>query len=104
MEIRKPTEMHDHKEWCEVVTAVSQFFETLWTIAHQASLSKGFSSQEYLSGLPFPPPGDLPDSGIEPASLTSPVLADGSFTTSTIWEAHRVWGNTCKENLWNSFM
>ena len=37
-------------------------------------------------GLPFPPPGDLPDSGIEPASLMSPALAGRFFTTSTTWE------------------
>ena len=47
----------------------------------------GFSRQEHWSGLPFPPPGDLPNPGIEPASLTSPALARGFFTTSTIWEA-----------------
>jgi len=39
-------------------------FGTLWTVAHQASLSMGFSRQEYWSGLPCPPPGDLPDPGI----------------------------------------
>ena len=46
----------------------------------------GFSRQEYWSGLPYPPPGDLPDPGIEPASLTSPVLAGGSFSTSPTWD------------------
>ena len=45
-----------------------QLFATLWTVAYQASLSMGFSRQEYWSGLPFPFPGDLPDSGIEPGS------------------------------------
>ena len=50
-------------------------FGTPWTVAHQAPLSMGFSSQEYWSGLPFPPPGDLPNPGIEPASLISPALA-----------------------------
>ena len=40
----------------------------------------GFSRQEYWSGLPFPTPGDLPDSGIEPASIASPALAGGFFT------------------------
>ena len=39
-----------------------------WSVAHQASLSKGFSRQEYWNGLPFPSPGDLQDPGIEPAS------------------------------------
>ena len=38
-----------------------------WTVAHQAPMSMGFSKQEYWSGLPFPPPGDLPDPGIKPA-------------------------------------
>ena len=48
-----------------------QFFATPWTVAHQASLSIEFSRQEYWTGLSCPPPGDLPDPGIEPASLTS---------------------------------
>ena len=46
-----------------------------WTVAHQAPLSVEFSSQEYSSGLPFPPPGDLPDSGIKPTCPASPALA-----------------------------
>ena len=54
-------------------------FATPWTVAHQAPLSMGFSRQEYWSGLPFPPPGDFPDTGIEPTSLTSPALAVGSL-------------------------
>ena len=60
---------------------------TLWTVALQAPLSMGFSWQEYWSGLPCPPPGDLPNPGIEPTSLMSPALAGGFFTTSTTWEA-----------------
>ena len=56
-------------------------FATPWTLARQAPLLMGFSRQEYWSGLPCPPPGDLPDPGIEPASLTSPALAGGFFTT-----------------------
>ena len=43
-----------------------RLFATPWTVAYQASLSLGFSRQEYWSGLPFPSPGDLSDSGIEP--------------------------------------
>ena len=43
-----------------------QLFTTPWTVAYQASPSMGFSRQDYLSGLPFPSPGDLPDTGIEP--------------------------------------
>ena len=62
-------------------------FPTLWTVAHQAPLSKGFSRQEYGGGLPCPPPGDLPDPGIEPASLMSPALAGRFFTTIATWEA-----------------
>ena len=50
------------------------------TAACQAPLSMGFSRQEYRSGLPFPPPGDLPDSGIKPMSLESPALAGRFFT------------------------
>ena len=55
-----------------------RLFETLWTIAHQAPLSMGFSRQEYWSGLPCPPPGDLPDPGIEPMS---PALQVDSLPT-----------------------
>ena len=47
-----------------------RLFATGWTVAYQASLSMGFSRQEYWSGLPFPSPGDLPDPGIEPGSPT----------------------------------
>ena len=56
-------------------------------VARQAPLSMGFSRQEGWSGLPFPPPGDLLDPGIEPASLMSPELAGGFFNTRAIWEA-----------------
>ena len=51
-------------------------FAAPWTVAHLASLSMGFSRQEYWSGLPCPSPGDLPDPGIEPRSPESPALAD----------------------------
>ena len=50
---------------------------------HQVLLSKKFSRQEYWNRLPFPIPGDLHDPEIEPASLATPVLAGGSFTTDT---------------------
>ena len=63
-------------------------FVAPWTVAPHASLSLGFSRQEYWSGLPCPPPGDLPDPGIEPSSLASPTLASRFFTTSATWEAH----------------
>jgi len=45
-----------------------RLFETPWTVAYQATQSMEFSRQEYWSGLPFPPPGDLPNPGIEPGS------------------------------------
>ena len=64
-----------------------QLFSTLWTRTRQAPLSMGFSRQEYWSGLPCPSPGDLPDAGIEPASLVSPDLAGKFFTASATWEA-----------------
>ena len=56
------------KGTCETNKSLShvQLFSTPWTIARQAPLSMGFSRQEYWSGLPFPSPGDRPDSGIEP--------------------------------------
>ena len=60
------------------------------TVTLQSPLSMGFSWQEYWSGLPFPPPGDLYNLGIEPESLVSPALADGTFfffITSATWEA-----------------
>ena len=55
-----------------------QLFVTPRTVAHQAPLPMEFSRQEYWRGFPFPIPGDLPDSGIEPVS---PALAGGCFTT-----------------------
>ena len=64
-----------------------QLFVTPWTVVCQAPLSMGFSRHEYWSGLPFPPPGDLPDPGIQPASLMFPASAGGFFTNSTTWEA-----------------
>ena len=67
-----------------------QLSVTTWTIAHQASLSVGFSRQEYWTVLPFPSPGDLPNPRIEP---TSPALTYGFFTSSTTWIVLRwAWG------------
>ena len=64
-------------------------FETPWTVACQARLSKEFSRQEYWGVFPCPPPGDLPPPGIRPESLMSPALADGFFTTSSTWGASK---------------
>ena len=71
---------------------MSDSFVTPWTIAPQAPLSMGFSRQEYWSGLPFSPPGDLPNTGIKPTSPESPALACGFFTTEPP-------GNKCKQYL-----
>jgi len=62
-----------------------QLFVTPWIVASQAPLSMGFFSQEYWSVLSFPPPGDLPNSGIKPSSPVSPALAGGFFTTEPPW-------------------
>ena len=56
-------------------------FATPCTVAHQVPLFMGFSRQEYWSGLPCPPPGDLPDPGIKPRSPAPPALAGGFFIT-----------------------
>ena len=64
-----------------VVQRVNQslrLFATPWSVPHQAPLSMGFSRQEYWSGLPFPSPGNLPDSGVKPES---PALEGGFLTT-----------------------
>ena len=54
---------------CQLLSCV-KLCETSWTVAHQAPLSKKFSRQEYWSGLPFPPPGGLPDPRIKTGSPT----------------------------------
>ena len=68
---------------CVCVFSVMSNSAILWTVAHQVPQSMGFSSQEYWSGLPFPPAGDLPNPGIKPVSLASPALAGRFFTTCT---------------------
>ena len=75
----KVPDSHQH----QLVCVLSHFnhvplFVTSWTVAHRAPLYMRFSRQEYWSGVPFPPPEDLPDARIEPVS---PALADGLFTT-----------------------
>ena len=64
-----------------------RLFATLWTVVCQAPPSMEVSGQEYWSGLPCPPPGDLPESGIKSESLMSPALAGRFFTSSATWEA-----------------
>ena len=65
---------------CHVLSCIC-FFVILWTVARQAPLSMEFSRQEYWSGLPFPPPGDLSNPATEPESLSCPALAGRFFTT-----------------------
>ena len=62
-----------------LVTKLHPTLATLWTIALKAALSMGCPRQEHWSDLPFPPPGDLLDPGIEPASLVSPALQTDSL-------------------------
>ena len=69
------------------VKLIKQLVAIPWTVARQVPLSMGFSKQKYWSGLPFPPPRDLPNPGIKPTSLASPALAGRFFTTSATWEA-----------------
>ena len=75
---------------CAVLSSYSYvwFFVTPWTVAHQAPLSIWFSREEYWSGLPCPPPGNLPDPGINSKSLMSPALP-GRFFTSGTWQVHK---------------
>ena len=68
------------------VKLIKELIAVPWTVAHWFPLSTGFSKQKYFSRLPFPPPGDLPNPGIEPTPLKSPALAGRLFTTSATWE------------------
>ena len=82
-----PTEIQFFLNFYIMIESVRQLscvrlFETPWTIAHQAHPSMGFSRQEYWSGLPCPPPGDLPDPGIEPGS---PALQADSLPSEPHW-------------------
>ena len=75
-------------------------FATPWTVAHQASLSMGFPRQEYWIGLPFPPPEDLPNPGIEPMSLKCPALAGRFFTTAPPGANTEL--QCCSQEAWDS--
>jgi len=83
--LAKPLKHYQNRDWLCVCCVLSlkrvQLFETPWTVAPKAPLSMEFSRQEYWSGLPFPPLGDLPNPGIKPTSLASPASAGGFFTT-----------------------
>ena len=67
-----------------VLLSCVQLFAAPWTVTHQASLSMGFSRQEYWSGLPFPSPGDLPHPGVEPGS---PALQADAWPSELLGKA-----------------
>ena len=79
--IAKENEITILKRYVCVLRSLScvQLFATPWTVASQAPLFMGLSRQEYWSGLPCPPPGDLPDPRIKPTSLVSPALQEDSL-------------------------
>ena len=73
-----------------------QLFVTLWTVACQTPVSMGCSRQDNWSGLPCPPPGDLPDTGTEPTSLMSPTLGGRFFITDVENKCYQ-WGGKGEE-------
>ena len=74
-----------------LVTKSCLTLRTPWTVARQAPLSMGFPRQEYLNGLPFPSPGDLPDPEIKPVSLTSPALQVDSLPLKPPGKPSKQW-------------
>ena len=70
------------------VLSCVQLFAIPWTVALQAPLFMEFSRQEYWSELPCLPLGDLPNPGVQPATLTSPALAGAFFTTASLGKPH----------------
>ena len=85
---------------CDQLLSSVWLFETSWTVACQAPLSMEFSRQEYWSELAFPPPGDLPNAGIESASLASPALAVGFFTALPPAKLFSVLGTYNDRSFW----
>ena len=71
---------------CVCVLSCVQLYVTSGTVDCQAPLSMEFSRQKYWTGLPLPPPGDLPNPGTEPMSLMSSAFAVQFLTTSATWE------------------
>ena len=65
-------------------------FATRWTVTHQAPLPMGFSRKEYRNGLPCPPPGDLPEPGIKPASLCLRHRQAGSLPLAPPGKSHNL--------------
>ena len=94
---------HSHFYFMKLVCIHAQslshvwLFATLWTLANEATVSMGFSRQEYWNGLPFPPPRDIPDPGIKSESPASLALSGILFTpeppgkpceTRITWQGH----------------
>ena len=77
----------------------AQLFVTPWTESCQAPLSMGFFRQEHWSGLPCPPPGDLPDPGVEPVGLVS-CMASRFFTTGATWGTQAKLYRHDNEHFW----
>ena len=84
-----------HPPWITMLSLIShvRLCVTPWTIVCKAPLSMGFSRQEYWSGLPCPPPGDLPDTGIEPGSSALqadylPCEPSGKLFRQQMWESN----------------
>ena len=95
--LRSQERRADIMEWCVLSHFSSvQLFETSWTAVRQAPLSK----QKYWSGLPCPPPGNLPHPGIKRAFLISPALTGGFFTLAPNWEA--LWNNVSMSHIAHS--
>ena len=83
----------------------SQLFEPLWTVAHQAPLSMGFSRQEYWSGLSSRPPGDLPNQGLNQHLLSLLHQQTGSLPLSPSGKPHiyiYIYTTMCKIDSWGS--
>ena len=78
-----------------LVAQLCSVFVTPWTVAHQAPLSMGIPRQKYLSGLPFPPPGDLPNPGIK---YVFPALTGRFFTAEPSWKPPL--NTTCQQFFW----
>ena len=79
-----------HVMSCVCMISHIWLFTTPWTVAHQAPLSVEFSREEYWSKLPFPSAGDLPDPGIEPTSLESPVFLFSHYARWWVWDTERI--------------
>ena len=82
------------RKWSRSVSSDSA---ALWTVAHQDPPSMEFSRQEYWGGLPFPSPGDLPDTGIKPGS---PILQADALPSGATRETHNVWEQGVYCSFW----